>query len=84
MGVGLGEGWPVAPVQVTPLSAKLAGAGLLALFHEPLNPKLVLALVARLPFQLTLLAVTCAPLWVTAAFHAWVTCWPAPNDQVSV
>ncbi len=34
----------VAPVQVVPFSAKLVGAGLLP-FHEPLNPKLTLALV---------------------------------------
>src|SRR3954471_9813682 len=31
-----------------------------------------------------LLAVTFDPLWVTVAFHAWVTCWPAPKDQVNV
>jgi hypothetical protein len=35
LGVGVGDG---LPVQVTPLSAKSAGAGLLALFHEPLKP----------------------------------------------
>jgi hypothetical protein len=42
------------------LSAKLGGAGLLLLFHEALNPKLVPALVARLAFQAALRAVTCA------------------------
>ncbi|GAB3843375.1 hypothetical protein GCM10029963_18070 [Micromonospora andamanensis] len=59
---------------MTPLNAKLDGAGLLLLFHEPLNPKVVLALVARLPFQATFRALTCAPLWVTAELHAWTTC----------
>ncbi len=38
------------------------------------------------PFQLLagLLAVTAAPLWVTVAFHALVTCWPLAKVQVSV
>src|SRR5262245_5858027 len=82
---GAEDGWPVVlPVQATPLSAKLVGAGLLLLFHEALNPGFAVALVARLPFQSALRAVTWAPLWVTVAFHAWVTCWPAVNDQVNV
>jgi hypothetical protein len=71
-------------LQATPLSAKLVGVGLLLLFHEPLNPKLALPLVARLPFQLTLRAVTWAPFWDTVAFQACVTCCPAPNDHVRV
>ena len=37
------------PVQVTPLTAKLVGAGLLLLFQVPLKPNEVEALVARLP-----------------------------------
>jgi hypothetical protein len=51
----VGEGDPgvgdalTLPVQTVPLSVKLAGAGLLLLFHEPLNPKEVLALVPMLP-----------------------------------
>lgn len=49
------------------------GAGLLPV-QEPLKPKPVLALVPSVPFQSTLRAVACAPLWVTAAPHAWVTC----------
>jgi hypothetical protein len=57
---------------------------LLLLFHEALNPKFTVTLVARLPFQAALRAVTCAPDWVRTVFHACVTCWPAPNDQVSV
>ena len=36
----------VPPVQVVPLSAKPAGTGLLASFHEPLKPKLAVPLVA--------------------------------------
>ena len=78
----VGDGWTV-PLHATPLSAKFAGTGL-PLVHEPLNPKLALPLVARLPFQPTLRAVTCAPLCETVAFQACVICWPAPNDQVSV
>src|SRR5262245_16557979 len=70
VGVRVGDGVLVPPLQATPLSAKLAGTGLLLLFHEPLNPKFVLPLVARLPFQSALRAVTCAPFWVTVAFHA--------------
>src|SRR5687767_6280286 len=68
-----GGGGGAVPVQAVPLTAKLVGAGLLALFHEPLNPKLTLALVATPPFQPTLRAVICDPLWLTVAFHAWVT-----------
>jgi hypothetical protein len=68
-GACVGDGWTV-PLQGTPLSAKLDGTGLLLLFHEPLKPKLVPPSVARLPFQPALLAETCAPLWVTVAFHA--------------
>ncbi len=37
------------PVQVTPLTAKLVGTGLLLSFQVPLNPNDVVALVARLP-----------------------------------
>jgi hypothetical protein len=37
------------PVQVTPLRAKLVGAGLLTLFHDPLKPKSTLAPVAMAP-----------------------------------
>jgi hypothetical protein len=48
-----------------------------------LNPNDTVALVASAPFQLTLTAVTWAPLCVTVAFHAWVTRWPEPKDQVS-
>jgi hypothetical protein len=44
---GVGELTP--PVQTVPLSVKLVGAGLALLFHEPLNPKDVLALVPMLP-----------------------------------
>src|SRR5687767_7250617 len=78
------DGWPGPSLQATPLRAKSDGAGLPLLFHEPLNPKLVLPLVARLPFQPALRALTCGPLWVTVALQACVTCCPAPNDQVSV
>ena len=49
-GVGEGVGELVTPpVQTVPLSVKPAGVGLLLLFHEPLNPNDVLALVAMLP-----------------------------------
>jgi hypothetical protein len=67
LGVGLGLGVPVAlvvglgwvpPLHATPLSAKFVGAGLLLLFHEPLNPKFTVALVARLPLYDTFFAVT--------------------------
>jgi hypothetical protein len=76
-------GGVVAPVQATPLSAKLVGDGLLP-FQEPLNPKVAEALVARPPFHEAFRALTCDPACVTVAFHACDTCWPAPNDQVSV
>src|SRR3954454_6053680 len=82
-GDAVADGWPVPPLQATPLSAKFDGAGLLP-FHEPLNPKLALPLVARPAFQPASRALTCAPFWATVAFHAWVTRWPAPNDNVSV
>src|SRR5262245_34198336 len=72
--VGVGVGVGVLPVQVTPLRAKLAGAGLLVLFQAALKPKLVPALLARAPFQAALRAVTWAPLWVSVVFQAWVTC----------
>jgi hypothetical protein len=84
LGDGDGDGeLVVPPVQVTPFIAKLAGTGLLV-FQVPLNPKLVLALVPNDPFQLALRAVTAAPVCVSVVFHAWVTCCPAENDQVSV
>src|SRR5690349_3371381 len=73
----------VLPVQVTPLRANDAGAGL-AVVKEPLKPKLTAALVATPPFQDRLRAVTCEPDWLTLACQAWVTCWPAVYDQVSV
>src|SRR3989442_474984 len=38
--VGLADGLPTAPVQVTPLRVKLPGTGLLEPFHVPLKPKL--------------------------------------------
>jgi hypothetical protein len=68
-GAPVGDGVLVPPLQATPLRAKAVGAGLLPV-HEPLNPKLVLPLVAKVPFQLALRAVTCAPLWETVAFQA--------------
>jgi hypothetical protein len=58
-----------------PLSVNPAGAGLLPV-HEPLKPKEAVALVATVALCETLAAETCAPLWVTVAFHAWVTVWP--------
>jgi hypothetical protein len=48
--VVVGAGEPdTAPVQALPLRVKLVGAGLVELFHEPLRPKDVLALVPRVP-----------------------------------
>jgi hypothetical protein len=56
VGVGLGD---TPPVQVVPLSVNDAGLpGKLAAEYEPLNPKLVLPFVARLPLYETLVAVT--------------------------
>ncbi len=46
--VGLGEG-DALPVHATPLRAKPAGAGLAALFHEPLKPIVAEPPVARVP-----------------------------------
>lgn len=64
-GVVLGGGVPVPPVQVVPLRAKLAGAGLLPV-HEPLNANDTVALLPMLALQLTFDARTCPPLWLTA------------------
>src|SRR5262249_38061175 len=47
--VGLGVAVATPPVQVTPLSAKLLGAGFEELFQEPLKPNAVLAPVASDP-----------------------------------
>ncbi|GFJ93952.1 hypothetical protein Prum_075940 [Phytohabitans rumicis] len=65
------------PVQVTPFSEKLAGAGLPAAFQVPLSPNEVVAFVAMPPFQAALFTVTALPLCETDAFHAWVTVCPA-------
>lgn len=64
----------VAPLQVTPLSLKVAGTALVPLY-EPLKPKEVEPPVARAPLYETFLAVTAAPDWVMVAFQPWVTCW---------
>jgi hypothetical protein len=69
---------------MVPLTAKLAGAGLAELFHEPLKPIDAVAPVPSEPFQLALLAVTWAPLWEYVAPQPWTTCWPAAKPQVSV
>ncbi|BCJ61252.1 hypothetical protein Jiend_46740 [Micromonospora endophytica] len=76
VGDGGGVVGVVAPVQVVPFSAKLVGTGLLPV-HEPLKPKLALALVPMVALWSTLRAVTWVPDWVTVAFQAWVTCCPA-------
>ena len=55
--MGADVGGVVLPVQVTPLRANDAGAGLLPV-QLPLKPKLTAALVAMPPFQDTLRAVT--------------------------
>jgi hypothetical protein len=70
--VGAGEA-EAAPVQVVPLSVKLAGAGLVALFQDALNPNETLAPVAIVALYPASRAVTSAPACVTVAFHAWVT-----------
>jgi hypothetical protein len=76
--VGVGEALVVAgPVQVTPLSEKLVGAGLLEPFHTPLNPNEAVPFVAIAPFHDGLVTVTALPLWVTEAFQACVTVCPA-------
>jgi hypothetical protein len=68
-GVVVGGGEPVAPLQVTPLSAKLAGTGLLEV-HEPLKPNSTMPPVATAPLYETFVAVTADPLWATVAFQA--------------
>lgn len=55
-------GGETPPLHVWPLKVKLEGTGLFP-DHEPVNPKLILAPVAMLPFQTAFWAVTCAPLW---------------------
>jgi hypothetical protein len=72
------------PVHATPFMVNAVGIGLLLLFHAPLNPKLVEPPLASAPLYDMLAALTCAPLWVTVAFQACDTCWPAPNDQPTV
>src|ERR1019366_2126847 len=81
VGVGVGAG---LPVHATPLRAKSVGAGLLTLFHEPLKPIVAEPPVARLPFELALIAVICVPVCEYVALQPWVTCWPAVKSQVSV
>jgi hypothetical protein len=75
---------PTEPVQVFPLSAKLAGTGLEVLFQEPLKPKLADPPVERDAFQPASFTDTFAPDWVTVPFQSGVPVWPAPNDQVRV
>jgi hypothetical protein len=58
------------PVQVTPLSEKLAGTGLLEPFQVPLNPNVAVPFVAIVPFHGALVTVTAAPLCLADAFHA--------------
>src|SRR5690349_21630541 len=48
-GLAVGVVVAVLPLQVTPLRVKLAGTGLLELFHEPLKPNEVLPPVASTP-----------------------------------
>jgi hypothetical protein len=72
------------PVHATPFMVNAVGIGLLLLFQVPLNPKLVEAPLASAALYDMLTALTCAPLWVTVAFQACDTCWPAPNDQPTV
>src|SRR6185312_11987733 len=71
-----------APVQVTPLSVKEAGAGFEPV-HEPLKPNDAVPLVAIALFQAALRTVTVEPDWVTVPFHSWVTVCPAGNANTS-
>jgi hypothetical protein len=72
----------VALSQEVPFSANAVGRGLLP-DQPPLKPNEVDPPVPSDPLYATLVAVTAAPDWVTAAFQAWVTVCPAAKDQVS-
>jgi hypothetical protein len=72
------------PVHATPFMVNAVGTGLLLLSHVPLKPKLVEPPLASAALYGMLAALTCAPLWVTLAFQACDTCWPAPKDHPTV
>ncbi len=62
-------------LQVVPLSLNADGTALLPA-QLARNPALTLAPVPRVPFQLSLVAVTVVPDWDHLAFQPWVTFWP--------
>src|SRR3954454_24200076 len=70
------------PVQVTPLSAKLAGAGLEPV-QLPLNPTLTVAPVAMAALYGALVTVTAPPACAAVPFNSWVMPCPAVKVQVS-
>ena len=51
--------------------------------HDPLKPKVTEPPSGTEPLYEAFAQVTAAPLWVHVAFHACVTCWPAPNVQLA-
>ena len=81
--VGTAVGVVVAPVQATPLRVKLAGTGLVALFHAPLNPIDAVAPELRTLLYDRFVAVTWLPLCAYVAFQPWVTLWPAAKFQTT-
>lgn len=70
--VGVAVGVPPSPQEV-PLSAKSSGAGS-ADRQVPCSPNSAVPPVDTAPFQPASTATTDAPVWVTVAFHADVTC----------
>ena len=70
-------------VQARPLSEIAAGLPL-AVPELPVKPNSALPPAGMVRFQPPSSAVTAAPVWVTCAFHAWVTRWPSANVQATV
>ena len=73
VGDAVGDAGVVPPVHTTPLSAKLPGTGLDALFQVPPKPKFVVTPVPRAAFHAALVTVTSDPDWLTVPFHSCVT-----------
>lgn len=73
VGGGVVGGVPPSPPHERPLSAKSSGTGS-ADRQVPCSPNSAVPPVASAPFQPASTATTDAPVWVTVAFHADVTC----------
>jgi len=85
LGLGDADGLVVTgPLQTAPFRVNEVGTGLLEV-QVPLKPMVVLAPVARAPFQLMLVAVTCCPETVQLALQpCWTPCPAAGKSNARV